>query len=185
MLLIDGFDEIPMAQENLVRSLKKWKGGYAVTSRPGHGERSSVPDRMRHRTLQELKVERARVYIREYFTERPCSRTSNERIVEMFDRAWTTHLGRLLRRPLYLKAWCDYVEDQNGKRTPESLGDLGHLTFLRTLEARQVLVGLSPPDRHAIIRGFIDWFGRLGLHFAKEEFEPQQTEIVDMRSGRQ
>ena len=181
VLLIDGFDEVPAAHDDLVKKLARWQGRFALTSRPGHGERRVVSRDMWERTLQELTVDHAREYVQAYFTERQCVGTATRHIVKMFDRAWPTHLGRLLRRPLYLKAWCDYVEDHNGKRTPESLGDLGHLTFLRTLEARQVLVGLSPPDRHAIIRGFVDWFGRLGVHFAKEDFEPLQTEIVEQR----
>ena len=52
--------------------------------------------------------------------------------------------------------------------------------FLRTLDARRQLDSLDPAARHAVMRGFVNWFGRLGLHFAKEEFAPQQTKkLVD------
>ena len=32
----------PAAHDNLVKTLAKWKGGFALTSRPGHGERRVV-----------------------------------------------------------------------------------------------------------------------------------------------
>jgi hypothetical protein len=175
ILLIDGFDEVPTVHDDLVRVLKIWTGGFALTSRPGHGEWRVVGDSTRQRALQTLTLERARTFVREYFTERPCRRASTNRIVETFGIAWTSRIGRLLRRPLYVKAWCDYVKEEEGKRVPACLGDMAHLVFLRTLESRNCFEALRPAVRDAAITGFIAWFGRLGSHFAEKHFEPQRT----------
>jgi hypothetical protein len=178
VLLFDGFDEIPSAHGHLVKQLKKWNAGFAVTSRPGHGERRVVPNQLRHRTLQELTADQARAYVRAYFTERQSVGIATEDIVEMFDRACRTHLGRLLRRPLYLKSWCDYVEEENGRRVPVGLAHLSHLMLLRSLEARKQFDSLPPADLHAAVTGFIDWFGRLGLRFAAGDFEGELTRTL-------
>jgi hypothetical protein len=176
--LIDGFDEVPNAQGALELSLKTWAGGFALTTRPGYGERRIVSDTTRQRTLQELTVKQANAYVRAYFAERQCVGNSSERIVKLFNHAWRTHFGRLLRRPLYLKAWCDFVSEENGKRVPASLGDLAHLMFHRTLEARHLFSDLPLGDKHAAIGNFIDWFGRLALHCDKSEFEADPETLL-------
>ena len=125
------------------RSLKTWKGGFAPTTRPGHGERRIVSDIARQHTLQELKQPQAHAYVRWYFAERQCFATLTEPIVKEFEQAWGTQFGRLLRRPLYLKAWCDFVADGDGKSFPVSLGQLADQLQLRTLKARKQFESLS------------------------------------------
>lgn len=176
VLLIDGFDEAPSAHKELAKQLPKWEGRFALTSRPGHGGETIVPDLERQRTLEGLTEAIASKYVLSYFTTRPCHGKSKEQIVQqLFAPAWKTHFGRLLRRPLYLKTWCDFVWKRHGNETPKTMGQLAHQLFLKTLKSRNQFESLfeETEERQRAIEGFQDWFGALGLHFARSGFREQ------------
>lgn len=176
LVLIDGYDEVPNVHDDLVKQLRTWKIRFALTSRPGFGALAVVRDPERQRTLQEFSWNQAIGYVKKYFSNPSGMGISEDKVFERFDKAWKSHVGRLLRRPLYLKAWCDFVynsPDVSGKVTyPNSLGDLAGIIYQRTLVSRNLLQGFDIRSREArqITSAFASWFGKIGREAAEGDF---------------
>lgn len=174
VLLLDGLDEVPATATNLWRQIKLLGNRYLLTTRPGYGEDRLGDARCQRRSLNELTEERARTYVEKYFELFPCSKRSAAQALESWQRDWSTSFGRLLRRPMYLKAWCDFVHDRllRGATpvTPESLHDLAHLLLRQAIAFRPQSRQEFGDDFDVELDGFIRWFGGIGREFANEGF---------------
>lgn len=175
VLLLDGLDEVPATHAKLLREIKLLPDRYLLTTRPGYGEDRIGDAQWQRRSLDGLTKDRARIYVQAYFELFSCPMCPPAQVMKMWDRAWSTSLGRLLRRPLYLKAWCDFVHDrlQRGAAppTPDSLADLAHLLLRQSVEFRPAARSQFGDDFESELDGFIRWFGAMGRVFADEGFE--------------
>jgi hypothetical protein len=102
--------------------------------------------------------------------------------VNLFDDAISASLGHLLTRPLFLKAWCDYVHDDLDHRAPESLSDLARQLLFALARRRRLFNYPSGRDPVAIgeyadaVAALSSWLGRLGHYFAERGFGPQKLD---------
>jgi hypothetical protein len=166
--LVDGFDEIPVKGDNLAVQIAALQA-FVLTSRPGHGEYWVIRDVQQHRTLQELTSTQAREYVRGHFAE--CSHIDAGRAVRLFNESWRQPIGRILSRPLFLKAWCESLDETDATKSPQSAADLARQLLRMSLKWR----GLSDVGEcsDALLDRFIDWFGHIGLCFFHDLFDGQ------------
>lgn len=178
ILLIDGFDEVPEIQNSLARDLKLSNWCFVLTSRPGHGAERLIDNHARRYTIEALSKQQSHNYVNAYFLQRHLTGVNLERVLSAHESAWCGHLGYMLRLPLYLKAWCDYVEDSAGRQIPTSLNELSDFMVRRLLTWRQLLRIRFPTQVAQVIEAFGNWLGQLGLEFAARSFAGQHASFL-------
>lgn len=183
ILLADGFDEVSHLRHELAAQINKLGMPFALTSRPGHGEQLVVTDAARHRTLAELSSDAARRFVGAYFTGTDLDEFGPEAALRLFRDAQSGSAAALLARPLYVKAWCQYVYDlvyagHIPQNAPASLCELAEQLYRDFIRQRPLFEKLREADshEHGVYRQacdkFATWLGRLGAFFAENNFEP-------------
>jgi len=183
ILLIDGFDELPHRRDSLARQISDLKLRFALTSRPGHGEHVVVPDESSHHTLAELNGAAAEQFVRAYFRWVRLPHFESDTASKLFRDAQSGPAAPLLNRPLYVKAWCQYVhelvhEGRPPTKAPASLGDLAEQLYREFVRRRGLFEPLrsADPREHSVYRqardALADWLGQLGTYSATRNFAP-------------
>jgi hypothetical protein len=179
LLLLDGFDEVPASQQKLGREIVDLGIPFALTSRPGNdAERLLSREKWGHRTLQELRDGQVEEFVKSYFTAFPVPGALNK-----LAEAKTRPISRLLNRPLYLNAWCDWVRKRPRHRPPQSLCDLSRQLlrnhFERRIESTALRKAYPAGITDDALERFTLWFGRLGVYFANRGFCEQKLTDLD------
>jgi hypothetical protein len=174
--LLDGFDELPALDAGHVRRhIARLAGETPVllASRPGHGAEDVVGHRARHYTIEPLSPEEVNEYVSLYVTEyRGAGSATSAEARECLEHARSGQIREAVRRPLYLRAWCDHWWAR--RAAPATQGDLHWRQFITCVSQRGTPIFESTTSplgpQEALVEELADWIGELGCQFASRDF---------------